>query len=105
MGKTKLINLIATFTAVLHMAGACGQAYEPPRTANGKPNLQGTWSNASITTLERNPRYENLVLTADEIVRATDEHPPIGDICDLEKTLNFGSHKQMFRPEQIQLQI
>lgn len=75
MGKTKLINLIATFAAVLHMAGACGQAYEPPRTANGKPNLQGTWSNASITTLERNPRYESLVLTADEIVRATDEHP------------------------------
>ena len=41
--------------------------YEPPRTANGKPDLQGNWSNASITTLERNDRYANLVLSADEL--------------------------------------
>jgi hypothetical protein len=51
------------------------QSYEPPRTVNGKPNLQGTWSNASITTLERNSRYASLVLSDDEINRATDEHP------------------------------
>ena len=54
---------------------ASAQSYEPPRTANGKPNLQGTWSNASITTLERNSRYDSLVLSDDEINRATDEHP------------------------------
>ncbi len=64
--------------------GCCGlmasttslaQGYEPPRTAAGKPDLQGNWSNASITTLERNPRYDSLVLSDDEIGRATDEHP------------------------------
>ncbi len=54
---------------------ASAQSYEPPRTANGKPNLLGTWSNASITTLERNSRYDSLVLSDDEINRATDEHP------------------------------
>ncbi len=59
---------------LLHQA-ALGQAYEPPRTANGKPDLQGTWSNASITTLERDERYSGLTLSDDEVIRATNEHP------------------------------
>jgi len=70
------IVLNAGLVALLLIApSASAQSYEPPRTANGKPNLQGTWSNASITTLERNSRYDSLVLSDDEINRATDEHP------------------------------
>lgn len=65
--------LILASVALLSSSNA--QNYEPPRTAYGNPDLQGTWSNASITTLERNARYENLVLTDDEIGRATVEHP------------------------------
>ncbi|GJM13698.1 MAG: hypothetical protein DHS20C12_21010 [Pseudohongiella sp.] len=51
------------------------QVYEPPRTVDGKPDLQGTWTNASITTLERNARYESSTLSDDEIARQTEEHP------------------------------
>ena len=51
------------------------QDYQPPRTAAGHPDLQGNWSNASITTLERNPRYAGLILSSDEVARATTEHP------------------------------
>lgn len=40
------------------------QSGELPRTANGKPDLQGIWSNATQTPLERPERYgENRALT------------------------------------------
>lgn len=54
---------------------ALGQAYEPSRTVYGKPDLQGTWPNASITTLERNERYSGAILSDDEVIRSTNEHP------------------------------
>lgn len=39
-----------------------------PRTADGRPDLQGNWSNATITPLQR-PEGQAPVLTADEVVR------------------------------------
>ncbi|HEY8615323.1 hypothetical protein [Phenylobacterium sp.] len=38
--------------------------YQPPRAADGRPDLQGTWTNASLTRLERSARFgEALILT------------------------------------------
>lgn len=65
-----VLGLLAILSTI-----ALGQSYEPPRTTAGKPDLQGTWSNASITTLERNARYDSLVLSDDEVAGATVEHP------------------------------
>jgi hypothetical protein len=46
---------------------AVAKGYHAPRTALGQPDLGGVWSNATITRLERDPKYgERLVLTADE---------------------------------------
>lgn len=68
-----LFSLLIAFSAQGVMAQAT--SYQPPRTPYGKPDLQGTWTNASITTLERNARYDSLVLTDDEVAAATDAHP------------------------------
>ena len=34
---------------------AAKSAYVPPKTADGQPDLQGVWNNATITALERPP--------------------------------------------------
>ncbi len=43
------------------------KGYKAPRNAMGQPDLSGVWSNATITRLERDPKYgDRATLTADE---------------------------------------
>ncbi len=56
--------------AMLTLAGGAAAAYHAPHTPFGDPDLQGLWTNASITTLERAPWASKLVLTPDEAVKA-----------------------------------
>ena len=75
MKRTSRISIFMLLLTILTHQLAQGQGYEPPRIVNGKPDLQGTWSNASINTLERNVRYTGSTLSDDEVIRATDDHP------------------------------
>ena len=75
MKRTSRLSIFVLLLTILMHQFAQGQGYEPPRTVNGKPDLEGTWSNASITTLERNIRYTGSTLSDDEVIRATDDHP------------------------------
>ena len=61
-----LILLGAYFACAVSQA----QDYEPPRLPDGTPNLQGLWTSATLTTLERSSG--DLVLTAAE-ARAREE--------------------------------
>jgi hypothetical protein len=46
---------------------AVAKGYKAQRNAFGQPDLSGVWSNATITRLERDPKYgERLILTPDE---------------------------------------
>jgi len=60
--------LVATALAV--SAGpqifAAEADWQLPRTASGAPDLQGVWTSATITMLERDPALEKLVVNAEE---------------------------------------
>lgn len=47
------------------------QTFEPKRLANGQPDLQGIWSNASLTTMERETAWDQLVIPPTEIEQVT----------------------------------
>ena len=57
----KLLTLVAAFAALACAAHA--QDYKAPRTSWGAPDLQGVWTNASLTSLERPPQFKTLVVS------------------------------------------
>jgi hypothetical protein len=69
------MNRILAGLAGLAIAGALALPalaadYRTPRTSWGDPDLQGIWTNASITTLERPAWAAKLVLTPEEAAKA-----------------------------------
>jgi hypothetical protein len=56
-----LLLAIASVTTFTH-----AQEYEPPRTASGKPDLQGYWTNAALTGMQRSSNYAEIGLVIPE---------------------------------------
>lgn len=67
--KMKVDLLLLAMTAILGAAVSSPSAsaqvrkYEAPRTSDGRPDLEGYWTNTSMTTLERNSRFKELTLS------------------------------------------
>ena len=65
--------LLATITSAAFAGAAVAQSsapgFTPPKTSWGAPDLQGYWSNASITDMQRSPDYPNLVMTEAEVAK------------------------------------
>jgi len=54
--------------------------YKVPRNDNGQPDLQGFWTNATLTPLERETKYgDRLVLTAQEVADLEGENASFRD--------------------------
>lgn len=90
-----LKKLFTIFLITLSSSAMAADNYEPPRTASGKPNLQGFWTNASLTTMQRSDNYAELGLTisppqlADltashhqNVRQATDDNQVAGELPD-----------------------
>jgi hypothetical protein len=61
------LSVLASFAAALAFAAtAQARDYHPPRTAYGQPDLQGIWTNSSVTMLQRPPMMKNLIATPAE---------------------------------------
>ena len=45
--------LLATVPVTGQTRSSAGRTSAPPRTADGHPDLQGIWNNATVTPLER----------------------------------------------------
>jgi hypothetical protein len=56
-------KLITIAAITLGSSAMAAENYEPARTASGKPDLQGFWTNASLTTMQRSSNYEEVGLT------------------------------------------
>jgi hypothetical protein len=56
---------IALSVAIVAGAAAAGP-YHAPKNAFGQPDLQGVWTNASLTQLQRPAMFKSLTLTEDE---------------------------------------
>src|SRR6476659_964220 len=52
--------------ALLAGSAAAADAYKAPRNGFGQPDFSGTWTNASITQLERPAQFKSLVITPAE---------------------------------------
>jgi hypothetical protein len=62
---------------LIPLGASAQQAFTPTLANDGHVDLQGTWTNASITTLERADRYKSSVLTPEEVEKATNDHPQL----------------------------
>lgn len=67
--EPRLIRTLALALLLSATSSACAQPSSMPRTPDGKPDLQGTWTNSSITLLERSNPSLPLTLNAEQVTR------------------------------------
>ena len=66
---TSLLGLCLAIGTAGLLSPAVAQQWVMPRTPDGHPDLQGNWSNATLTPLQRGRNQEGPVLTAGEVAR------------------------------------
>ncbi len=63
------LALSALVSLAVLPAAFAADAWKTPRNAFGQPDLEGVWTNASLTGLERGPQFKDLVITEEQARR------------------------------------
>jgi hypothetical protein len=67
--------ILACLLAALSGQTAQAQEFEPPRTSSGRPDLQGVWTNKTLTPLSRPSEFGQIrTLSAEQAGRLEDGH-------------------------------
>lgn len=61
---------LAAFATSAVATSAIAADYKAPRNPFGQPDLEGVWTNASLTSLERGPMFKTLTIPEDQARRA-----------------------------------
>jgi hypothetical protein len=76
--RTSIALLAALLAALPTPVPGEPAAYQPPRHADGRPNLEGIWTNTNSTPLVRPPGHTQLFISAAE-AREIDSHRIAGE--------------------------
>lgn len=71
--KMRISKLLTLLLLVLAVGSLSAQEWEMPRTANGKPNLQGIWTNATQTPLQRAEEFGTKGFLTEEEANDTEQ--------------------------------
>jgi hypothetical protein len=73
--STKLLIGVSGMLLPLMASLALAQDYAVPRTANGRPDLQGVWTNKTLTPLTRSREFAEIqTLTVEQVARLEGGH-------------------------------
>lgn len=73
--QKQIILTISTVLLALGSVTAVAQDWQPPRTASGQPDLQGVWTNKTLTPLTRSREFADVrALTAEQVRRLEGGH-------------------------------
>lgn len=72
MRSHTLASLCLLACGLVGAPDAFGQAYVPPKTSWGSPDLQGNWTNSSITKMTRPAGINTLVITPEQAKKLED---------------------------------
>jgi hypothetical protein len=73
---------MVAFVLLAASGPAAAEGYKPPRASDGRPSLEGVWTNRSLTTLERRPIFKTLAIPeadARAFEAGADGRPPLTD--------------------------
>ena len=98
------MGAVAVVVAAMSLAPLAGQTpssptaktWTPPRTPDGHPDLQGIWSNATITPLERPAEFAGKQVLTDQDVAALEERAAQGRVDRPPRDGDPGTYNQLW---------